>query len=265
MNKSETNMRKLIRSFFKSANFDNVEKLKELIPPGKNINDQDMIGANNTTLLMSAFQYGCVHIPKFLIESGADLEAVDTSGRTMFHFAVIGNNLANVQMLIDSGVNIEKSEYSDINITPLHYAAQKDNLEIVRALIKAGFNVNAANKWGGTPLQHVAYSGNIEIIKLLIYAGVNIDAINDHGQTALTLAAWQGKIAAMKVLLNAGSNLFLIDNSQKSVLEILKQENPLKYEQYKDDLIKLYQKIKLKRLKKEDSKHTTLTDYDFNI
>ena len=71
-----------------------------------------------------------------LLEDGADVNAVDSKGRT-----------------------------------PLYWACYKNNPELVKVLIQAGADVNAVDSYGNTPLYWVCYNNNPDLVKVLIQAG----------------------------------------------------------------------------------------------
>lgn len=62
---------------------------------------------------------------------------------------------------------------SDSN-TPLHVAVQNGNLEIVQILLDSGFDVNTCNSQGQTPLYLATRAGHADIVSLLLKRGASL-------------------------------------------------------------------------------------------
>ncbi len=123
---------------------------------------------NNTALHHAAIN-GHKDTVKFLIDSGADIDAVDKKGNTALHLAVIFDQVDTLKTLLES-----KADPNLQNIhgdTPLHIAILKNNKESVRVLINEKANVNIRNKEGQTAtfLMECAIS-QINLIKDIIYS-----------------------------------------------------------------------------------------------
>jgi ankyrin repeat protein len=121
--------------------------------------------------------------------------------------AITAHDLAKVQELIASGVNVNKS-YSFALMTPLGAAATYDNTEIVEALIAAGANVNARSSGGNTALHWAANTEQPKNVKILIAAGADVNARNNIGATPLYNACYRGEdTTIIHALLDAGANI----------------------------------------------------------
>lgn len=94
--------------------------------------------------------YGCPEkFTRWLVASGADIEATDTYGRTPLHAtASIWNG--RVDTLLELGAAIQAKDTN--GDTPLHAAAKFANVEAVRALLDHGARVDDVNNAGLTPL-----------------------------------------------------------------------------------------------------------------
>ena len=114
------------------------EKLQKLIAGIADINaavldsGDGTIFSHETTPVYLAARYGQVECLKILIESGADVNAVD------------------------------EYEY-----TAAHSAAMYGQLEYLKVLIENGVNVNAINRFGRTAAQVAIINGEIECAELL--------------------------------------------------------------------------------------------------
>lgn len=115
-----------------------------------------------------------------------------------------------VQLLIDSGANIDLKPRFAVRRTPLQYAAELGHLDMVRMLIEKGAEVNAepAIQSGGTALQFAALSGNCNIANELLAHGAHLDALPSkvHGRWPLEGAAEHGRLDMIEFLWTEATN-----------------------------------------------------------
>jgi|GEM_PF-2769794 len=105
-----------------------------------------------------------------LLSQGADVNAKNLLGNTPLHTAislgledVVGQLLSNSKIICDA--------IDDRERTPLHCAIKKGNLKIVNLLINSGANVNTQDKYGVYPL-HEAVSQYFALSSKEIYKGI---------------------------------------------------------------------------------------------
>lgn len=72
----------------------------------------------------------------------------------------IDDKLANIEMYLIKGANVNASDANDCNNTPLHIAVKKDEPKIVQFLLQKGGNCFAKNKNEQTPLDLAKLSQN---------------------------------------------------------------------------------------------------------
>lgn len=154
----------------------------------------------------------------FLLEKGANVNAVDKYGLTLLHhLAKDWNDLDSeeiIDFLVAKGADINAKDNE--GLTPLHYASQR-NLEICQGLIKHKANVNALSNMDVTPLHCSASHHHSEITQFLIMHGAHMEAKNQEGYTPLLCAAESAKnieksAEVIKILANFGVDI----NAQKS-------------------------------------------------
>ena len=134
------------------------------------------------------FQWASEAQVRLCLESGADVHAPDTDGRTPLHLAAVGNsNPGVVAALLEAGAD---PGARDLNgVTPLHLAAQEnDNPAIVTILVEAGADPNARGPSGLTPL-HMSWSQSASsraaaVVRELMRLGANPLAVDDEGRVA---------------------------------------------------------------------------------
>ena len=86
----------------------------------------------------------------FLIESGADIMAVDSFGNTILHYAIEQEMIELIKLSIEFGCDINYTKRDDKD-TPLHYSCFQKNREIIYFLIKHGADRNRLNIYNKTP------------------------------------------------------------------------------------------------------------------
>ena len=119
---------------------------------------------------------------------GANVEARDRYGETIFMRAVRDNDLALASLLVEYGANVDAANEQGFNALML--AASENRLPMVRFLFDtAGCNVMARSKYGGTPLTEAAEMGAAEVVEYLVrVVRLDMEEKNRRGFSALTLA-----------------------------------------------------------------------------
>lgn len=113
-----------------------------------------------------------------------------------------------VQVLINSGANLEIANDRTNFRTPLVRAAAHGHIQIVRMLLDAGANIHGSEGSYYSPLQEAANGGYSEIVKMLIKAGADVNESRDISlDTSLHLALRHGDLETIKALLDAGANI----------------------------------------------------------
>lgn len=113
-----------------------------------------------------------VVLTTFLLDNGADINAVDAMGDTALANAIYRNKPDIVKVLIDRGI---KTDTVNIQMdTPLHIAVERGNRDIVKMLLSKKVNINAKNSKGNTPLHFAAAAGYDDIAMLLLENGSNV-------------------------------------------------------------------------------------------
>lgn len=119
---------------------------------------------------------------RWLVEMGADVgkaEDVEWRRRTSLHWAVIGENSALCQFLIERGADVNAK--SALDETPLCLACEKNNFEIIKLLIEHDADINAVSEFGKTALHYAVASRSLEVCQFLIEHGADVNAISFVG------------------------------------------------------------------------------------
>lgn len=133
-------------------------------------------------------------VPAFLaaIWAEADINAMDSDGRTPLLHAVIDEARQLVELAIDSGADVNLSDHR--GAAPSQYAAHSGNAAIVELLLGAGSLVECVDEDGNTTLSDAVFGGGVRdgIVKLLLDAGADLNKRNHHGVSPGGLARSMG-------------------------------------------------------------------------
>ncbi|WAR23870.1 Y381-like protein [Mya arenaria] len=131
-----------------------------------------------------AFLHGHTDILTHLVTCGADVNAADDDGESVFHLAVFYNLLNTVTSLVTLGADRNCRDKG--GRTPLHYAAHTGNLDAIRLLLKYGASITEEDNTGNTVVHSAAGSGQLEVIAKLASLECSMDAQNTNDNLAST-------------------------------------------------------------------------------
>lgn len=139
---------------------------------------------------------------KGLIESGNDLDLLDSEGYSALVLAVRDNNPQTARLLIESGSNVNIG--GGIYGSALHLAVAKNESYLASQLLKNGSRTDLINCDGNSPLHILMVNfkkqkHTSEIIgELLISAGADTNAKNNDNWGPIHIAARKAQNAAVK-------------------------------------------------------------------
>ena len=165
----------------------------------------DFLLVSGTELnIFEASATGRIERVRELLKKNPELiHAYSPDGWTALHL-----NFGNVEMakfLMDSGADLNAVSKNKFTATPLQGAAVNKSIEVGRLLLDRGANVNPRNDDGGIPLHEAAGNGEIEFAKLLLDHGANVNAKDDKGKTPLTIALEYKQPEMAKLLRDHGA------------------------------------------------------------
>ena len=166
-----------------------LEVVKYLVEKAEDLNHTNNEGHSALTL---AIQNNSGSVVNYLISKGAQTDILDTKGNNLAHylFATHGNPRdfdEKVKALREAGFDFRKKQPD--NSTIWHLAIIKNNLDLLKKVGDFGADINAKDNQGNTVLHYAAMkSNNAETLKFLIAHGADIKSTTEFGETAYDLA-----------------------------------------------------------------------------
>ena len=128
------------------------------------------------------------------------------------------NDTDRLKLLINAGADVKRVDSS--GWTALMYASSASSAFPVQVLLKAGADPNQSSPRGDTPLMVSALSGIWNDV--LARAGARLNARNKDGQTALMILAERGDPDSIGEALKAGADATLRDAKGRTALDYLR-------------------------------------------
>ena len=199
--------------FYRAIRNNDLAKLRSLTG-GKNAGPADDRGR---TPVMLAAGVGTIDAMKVLIDAGADVNAVDSTGATALMFGI--RDIAKVRLLLEAGARAtDKTRQSQTAL--LLAASTTGSLEIVKLLVAKGADPKAVGAAGRTGLTMAANQNDSAMAEYFIEQGANLNAVDStdkSGHTALMAAAAQTNTAIVKALIRKGADVNLATTDSAGV------------------------------------------------
>ncbi|CAI7664301.1 unnamed protein product [Penicillium pancosmium] len=173
-----------------------LEIVEKLISYGADLTIKNDDG--NDALSLASF-WGHYEVVKLLLQKSTNL-----ANSEALHNAAQGNEPRVAQLLLESGADIELLDsYGD---TALHDASQNEDTEIAQILLKHGAKINCRDRRGWTPVNNASYHGFLKLVKILVQKGADVEIPNENGFTAMLSASGRGHTEVVRLLLDHGAN-----------------------------------------------------------
>ena len=167
--------------------------------------DPTVTDNDGLTPLMNAAENGTIATMKLLVEHANDPAYISIMSSTGFTALIIASAHGHpdaVEYVVDAGADIDAVH--DNKVTALMYAAASGHVDAMRHLITKGkANLDSKHTNGGTALLEAATGGMYEAMKLLVESGAETDFTDDDGVTPLMAIAAQGNIDAQTLILDS--------------------------------------------------------------
>jgi len=223
-----------IDTIFKACAFGDVDKLHEFVEKDPaSIHQPDPQGYFP---LQWAALNNRVAVCSYLIEKGADCNAIDKTGQTAMHWAAVRGSLAAAETMLRANADMELADSR--GYTACHVAAQYGQTAFLyHVALQWGAHYDKTDKDGRSPLHWAAYKGFGDTIRLLVFMDAAIDRKDKEGCTPLHWAAIVGTGEAATLLLQGGSAELLEhrDVTGSTPKELAKEKGHKLLSMYLDD------------------------------
>ncbi|XP_057325253.1 putative ankyrin repeat protein RF_0381 [Microplitis mediator] len=171
-----------------------------LVNHGADVNALDESTAENKqSLLHKAVKHRRVDLIQFLIDNGADLDAVDSTGVTPIFYSIkeyFPSRLLTLTLLLDAGADVNSKDLK--GRTPLHLACKYRRVDEAKILLKFGADINALSNNKYLPVHYSVsklvngVENETEVMNIINSLDI-IDHINKHAALLRTAGLPVGK------------------------------------------------------------------------
>lgn len=205
-----------------AVRYGRVDIARILLDNGANVNALDSIGKSPILLIVpSAAQRDMYPL---LLQYRANVNQKDMYGDTALHVATMANTSVSIlSLLVSSGAVV--NERNKEGATPLKLAIDLKHPEQVRFFAQNGGDIYAEDIEGNTPISKALESDTLEMLRTLLSSG-NISSTDSSGNTALHIAlSKDAPIECVRYLVEAGSDVNVRNKNGDSPLFITVQKN----------------------------------------
>lgn len=173
----------------------------------------DVVNSSGLTPLLVACERCHFDVAYLLIENGADKTASNSSGKTALHLACEKGNLKLIKLLVKGDTVIDNTKFinrskSKDGFTALHISCYWGYLDIIEELLNHGANMNIASREGSTPLHISCLHGHDNVVLFLLRrGGVNINMVDNKGNNVMHYAARSKSIGIVSLFLDKGISI----------------------------------------------------------
>jgi ankyrin repeat protein len=160
-------------AIYKVVEDGNVSGLRELLETYDDVTERNITSIGWKALHVSS-RYGHVDVAKLLIQSGADVKAVDMVGQTSLHVSSRYGHIDVAKLLTQNGVDV--NAVTKTHRTSLHFTTWKGHFNVAKLLIQNGADVNAVDEDNESVLYCASFRSNSVPLTLEVLCfGANID------------------------------------------------------------------------------------------
>lgn len=172
------------------------------------------------TILHVACKNHLLSFIRFLVINGADVNAIDETGKIPISQAIISYQVDVIQQLITPQLDLNVQDAK--GRTPFSYACCRSRKPVLILLVSKGARINTVDKKGRSPIYFAAKYGNQEALDFLLSKKVLPTIADNRRKTPLHAASKTGKIYIIKKLLS-------FENNSNDNIRDINGDTPLHY------------------------------------
>ena len=177
-----------------------VESIRQVVKQGPVNRELD-----GFTPLGKASQQNDVPLIQALVQNGADVNGLDSAGRTAICIAAGEGHMKGIRALVELGGDVNTTQW--FGVSPIQIAAWEGHADVIRTLVELGGNVNTPDTSGSTPLYCAAEEGHVAAARTLLELGGNVYDADCEGITPLHVASKEGHVEVIDLLVEFGSDV----------------------------------------------------------
>ena len=184
-----------------AASEGDVNRVAALLDAGAEIDAKHTGAGGIPTPLIAAAFCGHIEVVRLLLARGADVEAVNSQGRSALVQAADQGHAEIVELLAHAGSAVDRPGL--FGQTALHLAAWQGHRAVVQTLLACAARTDLRDDAGMTPLALACTEDVPEVVELLLAAGAPVeDRSGSTDATPLIMAAIDGQARVAGVLLD---------------------------------------------------------------
>jgi ankyrin repeat protein len=150
----------------------------------------DIKNSAGWTPMMKAARSGHLSCVQFLVEQGAKIEyTYNRSNHSSLRIAVTYGPADVVSYLLDAGANVDAVNWKGRTLlAEISSSKTFQSATVMRLLLDHGANIDAQDNYRYTALINATHAKNIDAVKLLLENGANTMIRDENNQTALDIA-----------------------------------------------------------------------------
>lgn len=151
---------------------------------------------------------GDIAMVRGLLDSGADINAVDSDGDGVLRYVLGPEDPDILRLLLEHGADPNAASTTaagNPGFCILHAVAEAGWPEGINVLAQHGALLDSRGRGGVTPLMLAAGSGNSAAVDALCGLGAAVDAVDNDGDSVLYYAAHKGHYTTVQMLLAQGA------------------------------------------------------------
>ncbi|KAK6194499.1 hypothetical protein SNE40_000124 [Patella caerulea] len=192
--------------------------------------DVGLADKDGVTPVMKSCTLRHVGLFKLLVEHGANINATDNNGNTIFEHCFIDSIIPSMESSCAEFLDALLSVKRNISFNPsvIIKAIKMRDVRALKLLLLHCCDINKISESGETLLTSASDLDDVHVLQLLIQSGCDVNGTNSRGETPLHKAAaiprlfGAEKISEMiKILLQHGADVNVRDNNGKAVIMLV--------------------------------------------